>query len=121
MEPSDFYENIMPLPKNYCVLVYYSHKRNSYVLEVLKKKGWQFVHGGQYYPKWRMFSMLNDETVSQLKEMGLDLERIKKNKKEFLLYGSREFVDMIDVNPFFNKLVDDVLRSSNMTNKPFLD
>lgn len=65
--------------------------------------------------------MLNDEAVSQLKEMGFDLERIKKNRKEFLLYGSREFVDMIDVNPFFNKLVDDVLRSSNMTNKPFLD
>lgn len=109
MEFSYLYEEAMPLPRSYSVVIYHSTSRNGYVLEVLKKRGIQITHGGPHYPKWIMFSSLNDKAVAELKEMGVELD-----KKKFVLYGSADFVNLIEMNPFFSKLADDIRRSSRM-------
>ena len=56
-----------------------------------------------------MFSALNEDEVAQLKEMGVELD-----KKKFALYGSADFVNLIEMNPFFVKLAEDIRRASRM-------
>jgi hypothetical protein len=94
MEPSYTYHEFLPLPRGtYSVIIYYSFRRNNYVLEVLRKKGVKFTAGGDYFPRGIMGMNLDDEEAKELQAVGFEM---RKNNYESV--SAVQFVKTIERN-----------------------
>lgn len=115
MEPDGLHKVFMPLPRAYSVVIYYRDSTNNYVLEVLKKKGYDL--GYYHLPKGILGVNLNKEEVEQMRSTGIPIDLLEAHNGLHLTFGATEFVKLLERNPYFEKLLIDVRRSARMPDR----
>lgn len=110
MEPT--LDSFYPLPREYSVVIYYRDSTKNYVLEVLKRKG--FDLGKVYLPKGTYGQNLTSEFVEQLKATGIDIGKLERDRSTYLVYGATTFVRALEPNHYFNDFLDDIRRAARM-------
>lgn len=111
MEPNEL-DSFYPLPREYSVVIYYRDTTDNYVLEVLKRKG--FDTGTRHLPKAILGSNLTEQEVEQMRATGIDIGKLEKDRSTYLVYGATTFVRALEPNPYFNNFLDDVRRASRI-------